>query len=131
MGKAFNYIGLEYIDMPRDERPYYCEFGAIDTETGEKVLEFYTNKSLEGRFVHKDDGTYQQTAGTCQFSLGGLSKQTVRKYLREWALDADKMKKEIDAEKQLVAEYFSSPEGLADLENSMKELEESAEDMES
>lgn len=85
MAIKYNYYGLEFINMPRDERPYYCRFAVHDKTTGECIVEFYTNKDLEGMFVQRKDGTYRQTRGTCQYSLAGLCEKSVYHRLRNEA----------------------------------------------
>lgn len=83
MAIQFKYYGLEFISMPRDERPYYCRFAVHDAKTGENIIEFYTNKDLEGMFIYDEKkGTYRQTRGTCQYSLSGLGEKTVYNRLR-------------------------------------------------
>lgn len=103
----FKYYGLEFVNMPRDERPYYCRFAAHDAKTGENVVEFYTNKDLEGMFVQNSDGTYRQTRGTCQYSLAGLGEKTVYNRLRIMAYQtlADRADKPPAEE---MADYFDS-----------------------
>lgn len=86
MAIKFKYYGLEFINMPRDERPYYCRFAVHDANTGEKIIEFYTNKDLEGMFEYNErTGTYQQIRGTCQYSLSGLGEKSVYHRLRNIA----------------------------------------------
>jgi hypothetical protein len=80
----YNYFGLEAYDLDRSERPYYCEFAVQNRETGEWIVDFYTNKSLEGMFIEIADGTHRQIRGTCQFSMPS-SKQGARRLLRQMA----------------------------------------------
>lgn len=89
MAIKYKYYGLEFINMPRDERPYYCRFAVHDAKTGENIIEFYTNKDLEGVFVFNErTGTYRQTRGTCQYSLAGIGEKAVYNRLRIMAYDA-------------------------------------------
>lgn len=88
MAIIFKYYGLEFVNMPRDERPYYCRFAVHDAKTGENIIEFYTNKDLDGMFVQNSDGTYRQTHGTSQYSLAGLGEKTVYNRLRIMAYQA-------------------------------------------
>lgn len=108
MAIKFKYYGLEFINMPRDERPYYCRFAVHDAKTGENIVEFYTNKSLEGMFVFDErTNTYRQIKGTCQYSLAGLGEKTVYNRLRIIAYEtlAEKKKQTIEEE---MAAYFAS-----------------------
>lgn len=81
----FSYTGLDTATLPREERPCYVHFTVAD-EGGNLVLDFYTNKNLDGYFTQFKDGTYHQLCGTCQFSLP-LSKSGIRKALRRMALE--------------------------------------------
>lgn len=103
----FKYYGLEFVNMPRDERPYYCRFAVHDAKTGENVVEFYTNKDLEGMFVQNGDGTYRQTRGTCQYSLAGLGEKTVYNRLRIMAYQALAEKADEPTDEEMAA-YFDS-----------------------
>ena len=107
MAIKFKYYGLEFIDMPRDERPYYCRFAVHDANTGEKIIEFYTNKDLEGMFVQRKDGTYMQTRGTCQYSLAGLGEKSVYHRLRNIANKAIEEANDIPSNEEMAA-YFES-----------------------
>lgn len=80
----YHYYGLDYCEMDREERPCYCNFVVKDAKTGEIIVDFYTNRSLEGAFVRLSDGTYRQTRGTCQFTMAG-SKSAARYCLRRIA----------------------------------------------
>lgn len=82
----YRYYGLEHIDMPRDERPYYCRFAVYECETGRNLVEFYTNRDLEGRFTFDEkSNTYRQTRGTWQFSMAGIKRQAAMTRLRKEA----------------------------------------------
>lgn len=107
MAIVFKYYGLEFVNMPRDERPYYCRFAVHDAKTGENIIEFYTNKDLEGMFVCDKSGNYRQTKGTCQYSLAGLGEKTVYNRLRIMAYQelADRADKPTAEE---MADYFNS-----------------------
>jgi Zn-finger protein len=107
MAIKYNYYGLEFINMPRDERPYYCRFAVHDKATGECVIEFYTNKDLEGMFVQRKNGTYRQTRGTCQYSLAGLGEKSVYHRLRNEANKAIEEANDIPSNKEMAA-YFES-----------------------
>lgn len=108
MAIKFKYYGLEFIDMPRDERPYYCRFAVHDAKTGENIVEFYTNKSLEGMFVFDEKtNTYKQTRGTCQYSLAGLCEKAVYNRLRIMAYDALAEIENTPTDEEM-AEYFES-----------------------
>lgn len=83
----FMYRGLEQLCMPSGERGHYCRFAVYDAITNKMILEFYTNKYLEGQFVYDDKNcVYRQTRGTGQYSLAGLSPITVRSKLRNAAI---------------------------------------------
>lgn len=106
MAIKFKYYGLEFITMPRDERPYYCRFAVHDAKTGENVVEFYTNKDLEGMFVFDErTGTYRQTRGTCQYSLAGLGEKTVYSRLRIMAYDALAEKEDTSTDEELEPDF--------------------------
>lgn len=108
MAIKFKYYGLEFINMPRDERPYYCRFAVHDAKTGENIVEFYTNKSLEGMFEFSEKtGTYRQVRGTCQYSLAGLGEKAVYNRLRIMAYDALAEKENTPTDKEM-SEYFES-----------------------
>lgn len=108
MAIKFKYYGLEFINMPRDERPYYCRFAVHDAKTGENIVEFYTNKSLEGMFVFDErTNTYRQTRGTCQYSLAGLGEKTVYNRLRIIAYETLAEKEKEPTEEEMAA-YFES-----------------------
>lgn len=67
----------------REDRPTYCCF-SVDYN-GKTILEFFTNKNLEGQFCwNKHDCTYNQTAGTCQFSMPD-KPDAIRRKLRKMA----------------------------------------------
>lgn len=80
----FHYYGLDYCEMDRADRPCYCNFVVKDAKTGEIIVDFYTNRGLEGFFTQRVDGTYWQTRGTCQFSMP-RSKSATRAMLRKMA----------------------------------------------
>jgi hypothetical protein len=80
----YRYFGLEQIDLPRDERGYYQHFTVFHGD--ECVVDFYVNKDFEGMFVKRSDGTYHQTAGTCQYHFPTSSKQAARRELRRIAI---------------------------------------------
>ena len=83
----FRYRGLEQLCIPMEAREHYCRFAVYDAITDKLILEFFTNKSLEGKFIYDNNAcAYRQTRGTCQFSLAGLSPITVRAKLRDAAL---------------------------------------------
>ena len=108
MAIKFKYYGLEFINMPRDERPYYCRFAVHDAKTGENIVEFYTNKSLEGMFIFDEKtNTYKQTRGTCQYSLAGLGEKTVYNRLRIIAYETLAEKEKEPTEEEMAA-YFAS-----------------------
>ena len=51
-----------------EDRPAYVHFHA--EENGKILLDFYTNKSLEGQFhFSESENIYKQVAGTCDFSM--------------------------------------------------------------
>ena len=103
MAIKYKYYGLEFITMHRDERPYYCRFAVYDAKTGEKIVEFYTNKDLEGMFIQRKDGTYKQTMGTCQYSLAGLGEKSVYHRLRNAANKAIEEANEIPSDEEMAA----------------------------
>jgi hypothetical protein len=107
MAIKYNYYGLEFINMPRDERPYYCRFAVHDKTTGECIVEFYTNKDLEGMFVQRKDGTYRQTRGTYQYSLSGLCEKSVYHRLRNEANKAIEEASKIPSNEE-IAEWEKS-----------------------
>ena len=113
------YYGLEFIDMPRDERPYYCRFAVHDAKTGECLLEFFTNKALEGYFVCDSRGNYRQIRGTCQYSLAGLGEKAVYNRLRIAAMEAQAEKAQREADEAGLKEWFDSE----DYQNCRNELE--------
>lgn len=84
MKAKYKFYGLDYLTMAKDDRPCYCHFEVKDAETGETLLDFYTNRYLEGRFVY-DERTcgYRQTRGTCQYGLYGITPQAARARLRK------------------------------------------------
>ena len=84
--QRFRYSGLEALSCPRSERPYYVFFGVRDWYTDGLIIEFCTNKDLEGMFIEQADGTKRQVLGTFQFSLAGLSPITVRNKLKAMAI---------------------------------------------
>ena len=108
MATKYNYYGLEFINMPRDERPYYCRFAVHDKATGKCIVEFYTNKDLEGKFVQdKDTYRYRQIRGTCQYSLAGLCEKSVYHRLRNEANKAIEEESNIPSDEEMAA-YFES-----------------------
>ena len=129
MAIKFKYYGLEFINMPRDERPYYCRFAVHDAKTGENIVEFYTNKSLEGMFVQNKDGTYRQTRGTCQYSLAGLGEKTVYNRLRIMAYDALAEKENTPTDEEM-AEYFESDDYRRIREQQDAEFDKLAQELE-
>lgn len=81
----FEYLGLDYCEMTVEQRPFWCHFVVRSKETGEILLEFYTNKSLEGRFIFDETTyTYKQTHGTMQFEMPA-SKTAARAKLKRMA----------------------------------------------
>lgn len=84
----FHYYGLDYCEMDKEDRPYYCNFVVKDAKTGEKIVDFYTSRYLDGQFVKCADGTYRQTLGTCQFSMP-RKKSAARARLRKMAESDD------------------------------------------
>lgn len=107
MAIKYSYYGLEFISMPRDERPYYCRFAVHDKATGKCIVEFFTNKDLEGKFVQRKDGTYRQTRGTDQYSLAGLGEKSVYHRLRNAANEAIEEASNIPSDEEMAA-YFES-----------------------
>lgn len=107
MAIKYNYYGLEFINMPRDERPYYCRFAVHDKAAGKCIVEFYTNKDLEGKFVQRKDGTYSQIMGTCQYSLSGLAEKSVYYRLRNEANKAIEEASNVPSDEEMTA-YFES-----------------------
>jgi hypothetical protein len=86
--KTFKFYGLDQIEMPREDRPFYCHF-RVCAPSGAILVDFYTNRDLEGRFVYSEDTcTYRQTAGTCQFSLAGIKRKQVYHRLKKMALES-------------------------------------------
>jgi hypothetical protein len=123
MAIKYNYYGLEFIDMPREERPYYCRFAVHDKATGKCIIEFFTNKSLEGKFVQLKDGTYRQTIGTDQYSLSGLGEKSVYHRLRNEANEAIEEASNIPSDDEM-AEYEKSD----DYREATKQFEEMLEE---
>lgn len=71
----------------RDERPSYCRFAVMRGD--QKVVEFWTNKSLEGLFYWSDyDGSYRQSEGTCDFSMPS-TPDAIRRKLKKMADKAE------------------------------------------
>jgi len=129
MAIKYNYYGLEFINMPRDERPYYCRFAVHDKTTGECIVEFYTNKDLEGMFVQRKDGTYRQTRGTYQYSLAGLCEKSVYHRLRNEANKAIEEASNIPSNEE-IAEWEKSDdyaEMMNRFDQDMAELREDEE----
>lgn len=86
--KTFKFYGLDQIEMPREDRPFYCHF-RVCAPSGAILVDFYTNRDLEGRFVYSEETcTYRQTAGTCQFSLAGIKRKQAYHRLKKMALDS-------------------------------------------
>lgn len=85
----FKYEGLEAIDdfAKTSSHSGYYHFSVKKADTGETVLDFYTNGYLDGMFYWSDyDCNYHQTRGTLQFSLPVKSKRALRDELRKMAL---------------------------------------------
>lgn len=82
----FKYVGLDLLSTPREERPYYCHFAVYAKDKG-LIVDFYTNKDFEGRFIRCLDCTYRQISGTCQFSIS-RNPSTARRQLKKMAFDA-------------------------------------------
>lgn len=81
----FEYFGLDYCEMATDQRPFWCHFGVKSKATGKVILEFYTNKHLEGWFIFDETTyTYRQTRGTMQFEMPA-SKTAARAKLKRMA----------------------------------------------
>jgi len=84
--RKFRYTGLEYVDMPRDQRPCYLTFTATDVTSGEEVVRIVTTKDFDGSFYWSNyDCCYHQDAGTCQFSVPSRSRDALRRYLKKRA----------------------------------------------
>lgn len=63
----------------KDDRPTFCCFSVEHNR--ETILEFFTNKNLEGKFVWCN-GNYHQLEGTCQFSMPN-KPDAIRRKLRK------------------------------------------------
>ncbi len=85
----FRYEGLDAVDdfAKTSSHGGYYHFLVKKAETGETVLDFYTNGYLDGMF-HYDERqcNYRQCRGTMQFSLPVKSKRALRDALRKLAL---------------------------------------------
>lgn len=85
----FTYEGLSAVDnfSTTSSHSGYYHFLVKEKNTGNVVLDFYTNGYFEGMF-HYDEiqCIYRQTRGTCQFSLPRSSKRSLRDALRKMAL---------------------------------------------
>ena len=83
MEDKFSYEGLEVYDIAVEDRPFYCRFAVNYGDS--KVLVFYTNKSLEGRFFYsKSNNSYIQDRGICQFAMP-LTKLEAKRRLKKMA----------------------------------------------
>lgn len=78
------YMGLDNLSKEKVDRNYYCHF-TVSSDTGETLLDFYTNRELNGMFYKNKNGEYKQILGTYDFSLN-KSRGTVYKILKEMAL---------------------------------------------
>lgn len=85
----FKYEGLEAIDdfSKTSSHSGYYHFSVKKSDTGETVLDFYTNGYLDGMFYYDEYRcNYRQVSGTFQFSLPVKSKRALRDALRKMAL---------------------------------------------
>ena len=74
----------KYIIPNEDADSAYLYYEVSDDDSGEAIISFYTNRAREGRFYYTADGTYRQTAGTCDFSMP-REKAAARAKLRRMA----------------------------------------------
>ena len=74
----------KYIIPNEGEDSAYLYYEVSDDDSGEVIISFYTNRTREGRFYFTADGTYRQTAGTCDFSMP-REKAAARAKLRRMA----------------------------------------------
>jgi hypothetical protein len=74
----------KYIIPNEDEDSAYLLYEVRDAATDKTIISFYTNRAREGRFYYTTDGTYRQTAGTCDFSMP-REKAAARAKLRRMA----------------------------------------------
>lgn len=81
-----SYKGLENLSKSDDDRPTLVRFQVLNSATGEPIVDFYTNKVLEGVFVY-DHGaaSYRQIIGTKGFRVPP-EKNAARRALRRLAL---------------------------------------------
>lgn len=84
----FRYHGLELIDIPESERPYYCRFAVHARETGHRLVEFWTNRNLKGRYSLNDRGEFECI--DADYSLAGLGEKAVYYRLRNEAAKTSK-----------------------------------------
>jgi hypothetical protein len=92
----YRYYGLENITIPPIERPFYCRFAVYEAATGRRLVEFYTDKNLRGRFEFDElAGIFRKTTPAYQYSLDGLTRQSVMVRLRK---EADKAREYMDTE---------------------------------
>ena len=87
----FKYYGVDFADMKRDERPLYCRFAVYEITArgiGRRIVEFYTDRYLQGRYELDETGTFRQLQTPYQFSMMGLEEQAIRIRLKKEALAA-------------------------------------------
>lgn len=90
----YRYYGLENITIPPTERPFYCRFAVYEAATGRRLVEFYTDKNLRCRFEFDEvAGIFRKTTPAYQYSLDGLTRQSVMVRLRK---EADKAREYIE-----------------------------------
>lgn len=85
----FKYEGLDAIDRIKagEKRTGYYHFMVTDSESGDIILNFYTNGCLNGKWYYDERAcNYRQVEGTCLFSLTTKSKAALRMQLRKMAL---------------------------------------------
>lgn len=85
----FKYEGLDAIDRIKagERETGYYHFMVTDSDSGDIILNFYTNGCLKGKWYY-DERTcnYRQVEGTCLFSLTTKSKNALRMQLRKLAM---------------------------------------------
>lgn len=96
----FKYYGVDFADIKRSERPLYCRFAVYEITArgiGRRIVEFYTDRYLQGRYELDETGTFRQLLTPYQFSMMGLEEQAIRIRLKKEALAA------LDYEKKITA----------------------------
>lgn len=81
----YTYTGLQYVTMPIEERPDYCEFTVSSKTQQRELIKFETTKHLDGMFRGTERA---EVIPTEEFQLP-KSVSGVRTLLREMAIEAE------------------------------------------